>query len=177
MRLRDARPSILAGIIICISIAGFAAWLGGYAGQARNGVGADFAGGLIVSIAVLWLVAAVLMRMLRFVVRRSAAHARDACATRSRILYRPGSQATAVLIALGVGVMFTLTVFLIQRSVLTEISRSAPPGMPNVFFLDITPAQQAELLTLIRATIRESKAAGTDILQSPSAWPRSMASR
>ena len=76
-----------------------------------------FAGGLIVSIAVLWLVAAALMRLLKFVVQRSA---RMPVLLRHAIanLYRPGSQATAVLIALGVGVMFTLTVFLVQRSVL-----------------------------------------------------------
>ena len=148
VRLREARPSILVGILICISIAGIASWLaGGYSG--RNGrLGADFGIGLIVSIAVLWGVAALLMRILRAIVRRSA---RMPVILRHAIanLYRPGSQATAVLIALGVGVMFTLTVFLIQRSVVSEISRSAPPGMPNVFFLDITAAQQAELTKLI----------------------------
>jgi putative ABC transport system permease protein len=149
VRLREARPSIFAGIVICISIAGIAAWLaGGYSGNTGR-LGADFAIGLVVSIALLWGVAALLMRLLRFMVRRSArmpVMLRHAVAN----LYRPGSQSTAVLIALGVGVMFTLTVFLVQRSVVSEISRSAPPGMPNVFFLDITAAQQQELITLIR---------------------------
>jgi putative ABC transport system permease protein len=64
-------------------------------------------------------------------------------------LYRPGSQSRAVLTALGVGVMFTLTVFLIQRSVLAEIRRSAPPGMANVFFIDVTADQRDELYSLI----------------------------
>ena len=64
-------------------------------------------------------------------------------------LYRPGSQARSVLTALGVGVMFTLTVFLIQRSVLVEIRRSAPPGMANVFFIDITAEQRQPLLDLV----------------------------
>ena len=64
-------------------------------------------------------------------------------------LYRPGSQSRAVLTALGVGVMFTLTVFLVQRSVLAEIRRSAPPGMANVFFIDITPEQRQPLLQFV----------------------------
>jgi putative ABC transport system permease protein len=150
MRLREARASILAGVLICIAIAAFAAWLGGGAGRRGVEMARLFAGGLIVSIAVLWLVATGLMRLLRIVVkrtRRMPVLLRHAIAN----LYRPGSQATAVLIALGVGVMFTLTVFLVQRSVLKEISRSAPPGMANVFMLDITPAQQAELMGIIRA--------------------------
>jgi putative ABC transport system permease protein len=150
VRLREARSSILVGVLICISIAGIAAWLaGGFTGRYGK-LGVDFAVGLIVSIALLWGVAALLMRLLRAVVRRSVRMPmilRHAVAN----LYRPGSQATAVLIALGVGVMFTLTVFLIQRSVVSEISRSAPPGMPNVFFLDITATQQEELLELIAA--------------------------
>jgi putative ABC transport system permease protein len=45
--------------------------------------------------------------------------------------------------------MFTLTVFLIQRSVLAEIRRTAPPGMANVFFIDITADQKDELFSLV----------------------------
>ena len=56
-----------------------------------------------------------------------------------------------MLTALGVGVMFTLTVFLIQRSVLAEIRRSAPPGMANVFFIDITADQRQAITVLIAA--------------------------
>jgi Predicted ABC-type transport system involved in lysophospholipase L1 biosynthesis, permease component len=45
--------------------------------------------------------------------------------------------------------MFTLTVYLVQHSVLAEIKRSAPPNMANVFLLDITEQQQAPLLDLL----------------------------
>ena len=59
-------------------------------------------------------------------------------------LYRPGNQAQAAVVALGVGVMFTLTVFLVQSSRwCDQIRGSAPPGMPNVFLLDI-PGQQRD---------------------------------
>ena len=57
-------------------------------------------------------------------------------------LYRPGNQAQAAVVALGVGVMFTLTVFLVQNALVEQIRGSAPPGMPNVFLLDI-PGQPA----------------------------------
>ena len=54
-------------------------------------------------------------------------------------LYRPGNHATSVLVSLGIGVMFTLTIYLVQKSLLIEVAGAAPPGAPNVFLLNITP--------------------------------------
>ena len=65
-------------------------------------------------------------------------------------LYRPGNQAQAAVVALGVGVMFTLTVFLVQGALVDQIRGSAPPGMPNVFLLDIPANQRAALSELIQ---------------------------
>jgi putative ABC transport system permease protein len=65
-------------------------------------------------------------------------------------LYRPGNQAQAAVVALGVGVMFTLTVFLVQSALVEQIRGSAPPGMPNVFLLDIPAGQRAALSEFIR---------------------------
>ena len=56
-------------------------------------------------------------------------------------LYRQGNQAQAILVALGLGVMFTLTVYLVQNSLVREIVETAPPGMPNVFLVGVTQAQ------------------------------------
>ena len=146
-KLRDARVAIFAGVVICCGLAGIAAWLidGSWRDAAR--VGGYFIGGLLVSLSLLYGVAAVLLKLLQIAVTRirMPVTARHALAN----LYRPGSQARSVLTALGVGVMFTLTIFLIQRSVLAEIRRSAPPGMANVFFIDITREQRDPLLSLI----------------------------
>ena len=146
-KLRDARVAIFAGVVICCGLAGIAAWLidGSWRDAAR--VGGYFVGGLLVSLSLLYGVAAVLLKLLQIAVTRirMPVTARHALAN----LYRPGSQARSVLTALGVGVMFTLTIFLIQRSVLAEIRRSAPPGMANVFFIDITREQRDPLLSLI----------------------------
>ncbi|HYP13454.1 MAG TPA: FtsX-like permease family protein, partial [Bryobacteraceae bacterium] len=149
VRLRSALPSIAAGVLICLALAGIAGWLtGGPASQAAS-LGFTFIGGLLASLLILWGVSILLLRILRRVVQRNQKlpiTLRHALSN----LYRPGSQAGAVLTALGIGVMFTLTVYLVQRSVIGEIARSAPPGMPNVFFLDISAQQRAPLESLIR---------------------------
>lgn len=60
-------------------------------------------------------------------------------------LYRPGSQAPAVLLVLGLGVMFTLSVFLLQRGLLSDLRLAMPPGVANVFLFDIPPQQVGAL--------------------------------
>ncbi len=72
------------------------------------------------------------------------------CATAWRISTGPGNQAQAAVVALGVGVMFTLTVFLVQNALVDQIRGSAPPGMPNVFLLDIPANQRTALSDFIR---------------------------
>ena len=64
-------------------------------------------------------------------------------------LYRQGNQAQAILVALGLGVMFTLTVYLVQNSLVKEIIATAPPEMPNVFLVGVTEAQTGPLKELI----------------------------
>jgi len=66
-------------------------------------------------------------------------------------LYRPGNQAQAAVVALGVGVMFTLTVYLVQNALVSQIRGSAPPGMPNVFLLDIPGPQRQAVADLVQA--------------------------
>src|SRR6185436_1259125 len=66
-------------------------------------------------------------------------------------LYRPGAHVTAILVALGVGVMFTLTVQLLQTSLLDQLRLSAPPDSPNVFMINVTDRDRAELWKLVEA--------------------------
>src|SRR5690242_18448979 len=47
--------------------------------------------------------------------------------------------------------MFTLTVYLVQKSLVKEIIASAPPEMPNVFLVGVTPEQVTPLKQLIAA--------------------------
>jgi len=66
-------------------------------------------------------------------------------------LYRQGNQAQAAVVALGVGVMFTLTVFLVQSALVRQIRGSAPPGMANVFLLDIPGEERQTVIDLVRS--------------------------
>jgi putative ABC transport system permease protein len=144
-RIVENRGSLTAGMAILAGIGGIAAWL---AESPR--VGGYFAGGLIISLLVLSAAAAILLRMLREFLRRSPW--RVAALTRQGLanLYRQGNQAQAILVALGLGVMFTLSVYLVQSSLVKEIIATAPPDMPNVFLVGVTAAQVDPVKALIQ---------------------------
>jgi len=151
-RLRDAEPSLIAAGLILCGLGGIAAWLSG--GTAGDGIrmGAYFIGGIVASLLTLAAVAWALLRSLQAFLRTSGA-ARLPANLRYGManLYRPGNQAQTVLVALGLGVMFSLTIYLVQHSMLADIARSAPPGMPNVFMVGITEAQKDAVRTLLHA--------------------------
>jgi putative ABC transport system permease protein len=142
-RLRDARPSLLAGGLILCGLGGIAAWLSGGTSRDALRLGLYFIGGIVASLLALAAVAWVLLRSLKALLRGPMA-ARFPSSLRHGVanLYRPGNQAQTVLVALGLGVMFSLTIYLVQHSMLADIARSAPPGMPNVFLIGITDAQK-----------------------------------
>ena len=85
-----------------------------------------------------WLLLRGLRLLSRHLPRRAGPIIRQGIAN----LYRPGNHAGAAVMALGVGVMFTVTVWIVQRGLLQDIVRTAPPGMPNVYLLDITAANR-----------------------------------
>jgi putative ABC transport system permease protein len=145
-RLRRSWPSLAAGLVILAGLGAIAAWL---AGSVR--VGGEFLLSVVVSLAVLSGVAWALLRLLRVLPSvlpwRLPATLRHGIAN----LYRPGSHSGAVLVALGIGVTFTLTVYLLQRTLLAELVRSAPPDRPNVFFLNITERERDAVTSMVRA--------------------------
>jgi putative ABC transport system permease protein len=143
-RAEENRAALAAGFLILLGLGGLAAWL---AESPR--IGGYFAGALAVSLLVLAAAASLLLRLIREFVRRApwkiAALTRQGLAN----LYRPGNQAQAILVALGLGVMFTLSVYLVQNSLVKEIIATAPPDMPNVFLIGVTAAQVDPLKALI----------------------------
>ena len=146
-RLRQWRGSAwLAGAIVA-SIAGLAVWLGD-----SVELGVWFAGGLVVSLLALTAAASGLLRVLKVFPRwlpwRLPTSLRQGIAN----LHRPGNHAGAVLVSLGIGVTFTLCVYLIQSSVLSQMVRSAPPNMPNVFFINVTDQERDGLLEVLKQT-------------------------
>ncbi len=104
-------------------------------------VARDFAIVLVSVLLVLLAVSAGFLRLLRALLDRVRLRLPQAVRLGLANLYRPGNQSSAVMAALGVGVMLILSVFLVQREVLTEIQQSAAPTLPNLFLIDMTGPQ------------------------------------
>jgi putative ABC transport system permease protein len=145
------RPAWLARIAILLGTGLVAATLveGGWREKVRTAE--YFTGGLAVGIALLSLVGWLSLRGFRGLLRRVGPRLPGSVRHGIANLYRPGNQAQSAVVALGVGVMFTLTVFLVQQALVNQIRGSAPPGMPNVFLLDIPANQKQALSQLIQA--------------------------
>lgn len=143
-RVGEGREALAVGGIILIGIGGVASWL-----AESPKVGGYFAGGLVTSLIALTGVAWLLLRAIREFLKRSPWRVPSLVRQGLANLYRQGNQAQAILVALGLGVMFTLSVYLIQDSLVSQIVQTAPPGMPNVFLVGITQAQVEPLKELL----------------------------
>jgi putative ABC transport system permease protein len=143
-RVEEGREALAVGGIILIGIGGVASWL-----AESPKVGGYFAGGLVTSLIALTGVAWLLLRGIREFLKRSPWRVPSLVRQGLANLYRQGNQAQAILVALGLGVMFTLSVYLIQDSLVGQIVQTAPPGMPNVFLVGVTQAQVDPLKALL----------------------------
>jgi putative ABC transport system permease protein len=142
----EARESLAAAVVILIGVSSIAMSFGTGTSKDIWRTGGYFAGALVVSLTALSAVAWLMLRTLKIASRRKLpASIRHGIAN----LYRPGAHAQSVLVALGVGVMFTLTVYLVQRGLIAQMNRTSPPGMPNVFLIDIAPKDRDAVLDLL----------------------------
>jgi putative ABC transport system permease protein len=149
-RLIAARTPLIASGILLLSVGLIAAWLAGGNWDDALRASLIFLGSLIVSIAILNAVAWALLRGLRWLLRIRWASLPPVLRHGIANLYRPGNHAQAVLVALGIGVTFTLTVYLLQHGLVSEMMRSAPKDMPNVFLINITESERDGILELLR---------------------------
>ncbi|HLG97958.1 MAG TPA: FtsX-like permease family protein [Bryobacteraceae bacterium] len=146
-RLIEERASIAAGAFIVLGFGGIAMSFAAGTRADMWKTGEYFAGALVGGLASLSAIAWLMLRGLKALGRRSLPTSiRHGIAN----LYRPGNHAQSVLVALGIGVMFTLTVYLVERGVIVQMHRTAPPGMPNVFLLDITPKDRDAVVSLVK---------------------------
>ena len=148
---RESRPALWAGLAILLGTGVVAGTLtdGGIRMALRTG--AYFTAALAVGVAALAVSAWLLLRGVRWFLRHAPARLPGALRHGVANLYRPGNQVQAAVVALGVGVMFTLTVFLIETALVRQIRASAPPGTPNVFLMDVPGSQRQAVSELIRA--------------------------
>jgi putative ABC transport system permease protein len=147
---RAGRPSapqvrlLLLRLAILLGTAAIAATLTEGSPRVALRTGLYFAFALAAGLGLLALAARLFLRFVRGFLASAGARLPGAVRHGLANLYRPGNQARPAVIALGVGVMFTLMVFLIQDALVRQIRGSTPPNMPNVFLLDIPgPQRQA----------------------------------
>lgn len=129
---REKVPSWSGGVLILCGFACIAIWL---SGSWRMGL--YFMAGLTASILVLAAIAALLLYVMRRIVKQWNRSMPSAFRHGFANLYRPGNQARSVLVALGIGVMFTLSTYLLQRTVLRQVTSQGPGREGNVFLLDV----------------------------------------
>jgi len=129
---REKLPGAAGALLILAGFSLIAVWLSG-----SWKMGAYFIAGLTASILLLTGVAALLLASMRWVVKKGGRRLPASFRHGFANLYRPGNQARSVLVALGIGVMFTLTTYLLQRTVLREMDSEGPGREGNFFLLDV----------------------------------------
>jgi putative ABC transport system permease protein len=141
---KQAAGSVVSAALILVFVAAIAAWL---SDNAKTGE--YFTLAIAVGIAALALVAWALLKGLRILSRHMPRSVGPVVRQGIANLYRPGNHAGAAVMALGVGVMFTITIWIVQRGLLQDIVRTAPPGMPNVYLLDVTASNRDAVYDLL----------------------------
>ena len=114
-------------------------------------VGQVFSVGLVLVLGVLLCASAAVLAGLRFFLSKTRLHLPSAVRHGLANLYRPGNPSAALLAALGMGVMQIMTVYLVQRAVVSELHISAAPNLPNVFLVDITNSEINGVRTLLKS--------------------------
>ncbi len=107
--------------------------------------GALFTAGLVVVVALLAAGAWALTRLAKRPRRRARPWLRYGLAA----LYRPGSATTGAIVALGLGMLVVLTMFLVERRLDEALRRELPPDAPSAFLIDIQPDQWPGVQTLL----------------------------
>ncbi len=141
---KRAAASVISAALILMFVGLLAAWLSDNARTGRY-----FATAIAVGMASLAAIAWILLRGLRILSRHLPRRAGPVLRQGIANLYRPGNHAGAAVMALGVGVMFTVAVWIVQRGLLSDIVRTAPPGMPNVYLLDMTASNRQAVYDLL----------------------------
>lgn len=139
----ESRPSVgtwAATGALALLLGGLALW------QAPSWRSAAlFIGGLVGALGLLMITASGVIRGARILPRPRSLVWRQALAN----LHRPGSQASTVVVSVGIGVMVILGVHLVERNLLWEIGQNIPSDAPSFFFIDIQPDQHDAFAQLL----------------------------
>jgi len=81
-------------------------------------------------------------------------------------IQRPGSQASGMVVAIGVGVMVIVSIALIKTSLLTAIGERMPKDAPTFFFVDIQPDQKSQFEAVVQANTKQAEVLLTPVVRS-----------
>jgi putative ABC transport system permease protein len=141
-RLGRDRLSLLSAVLLLTGTGLLASWL---AESLLRGF--VFIAGLAAAILLLSIAAKILLSGLKRIPRLSSLALRHGL----RNLNRPGSHVASVLVALGIGVAFVLTVYFIQTSLISQVVKGAPANFPNLFLLAITERDKTPLWDFLKS--------------------------
>jgi putative ABC transport system permease protein len=128
-------------VLVSSGLSGLAMW------QADSvSIGMMFIGALVAAVLLLTIAARIVIRWLRITASPSSLAVRYAVGN----LSRPGSQASSIMVAIGIGVMIIVTISLLERSLVRQIGESRPLNAPTFFFIDVQPDQKEAFEGLIR---------------------------
>jgi putative ABC transport system permease protein len=108
-------------------------------------IGLLFIGATSLAITVLFVCAQIFVRGIAWVPMPRVLSLRYALGN----VVRPGSQATGIMVAIGIGVMAIVTVSLVEQALLHQIQENRPADAPTFFFIDIQPDQAQEFVSLV----------------------------
>lgn len=137
-------PQLVAMGVILAGLAGIAAVLSN-----SKFIGIAFATGLAAALLALLATATTVLWLLRRLLTGTRLLLPQWLRHGLANLYRPGNQTASVLAALGVGVMLSMTIFFVQKTVLSDLRQTTPPDLPNAFFVDISPDEIAGVRSLV----------------------------
>lgn len=135
-KARKAGAQIVAGLVILCGITLIATTL-----SDSKEVGRIFTLGLAAVLLVLLLTSFAVLTGLRALLRGTRARLQPVLRHGLANLYRPGNPSSALLAALGLGVMQISSVFFISHALIYELKLSTQPTLPNVFLIDIATAE------------------------------------
>ncbi len=114
-------------------------------------VGEVFTGGLVAVLLVLLLTAALVLAGLKLFLRTTRLALPSVVRHGLANLYRPGNPSSALLAALGLGIMQIASVFFIGNAFIKELHISTQPNLPNVFLIDIATTEMEGVRALLKS--------------------------
>lgn len=132
---------ILSGAVVLLGLVALASW---QAGSIR--IGSIFLGGLAVATLVLNFAALGLMKFMRGLRRIPSFALRQG----ANSLYRPGNQTRIILLAVGLGVFFILSVRLLQANLLGEFNLDLDANRADLYLIDVQKDQREGVNEIIK---------------------------